>query len=153
MFTSYIHLKKVEFRKAVLNKSVSQVKCMSFSEKELYTNSKDYEWKENNKELVIKGVYHEVVSVKKTGEVYEVLIIADTNENELFQNYFAIQRAADKGLNDQLLSLLLLTYIQPEQTQTTKVETLCCFDYDNGIYFTESSFHLKLIKPPTFFVS
>ena len=88
VFRSVVNMQKKEFRQQILQQEHKTIKQLSVNPGELYRDGKGLEWKENNKELVINDVYHEVLSVKRCGDLFIVSIIEDTEENELFKKYF-----------------------------------------------------------------
>lgn len=99
-FISYVKSQKSEFRKQLIASCMASVKKISIRPNQLYRSHRGFEWKENNKELVINGVYHEVVRVERHGSMHEVFIIEDKQENQLFQRYFKLNaREHNKTLN------------------------------------------------------
>lgn len=77
----------------------------------LYMDQKGLEWKEENKELVIDGVYHEVLKTVP-GKTWAVLyLIADHAENALFSRYFALLGAQPFSLPALFLQFMLLQFV------------------------------------------
>ena len=64
-FVSYIHLQKSEFRKQLIYGNTREIVQFNLAESDLYLDKNGFEWKEKNKELVVNGVYHEVISITK----------------------------------------------------------------------------------------
>jgi hypothetical protein len=82
-----MHFKKIEFRQLSFS-NLEKKKTLSISFENLYRNHLGIEWKNNNKELVINGVYHEVIAIIKNNSSANVIVIADNEENNLFQRFF-----------------------------------------------------------------
>ncbi|MDZ4664500.1 MAG: hypothetical protein SGJ15_06465 [Bacteroidota bacterium] len=139
--------KKREFRQEVLKQQHKTLKQVIVSANELYKDANGLEWKEHNKEVAIKNVYHEVLSIKRQGNSYIVTIIEDKTESELFANFFK-KNDSDKGLADHLLLVFAMNFVIPQHEkirQQTETElrfcTLTTQPHRNGFYS-------KTIKPP-----
>lgn len=105
-FMSYIHFQKSEFRKEVLKGEVEQALAIRMNYSDIFVNRPGFEWKERGRELVIQGIYHEVISIRYAGGQAIVTIIADKAENDLFKKFFDSHKKNDKVMNC-LMSLLL----------------------------------------------
>jgi hypothetical protein len=147
VFKSVIKLQKREFRQIVLKQQHKTFKQIIVSAKDLYKDVNGLEWKENNKEIVIKNTFHEVISVTKQGSVYVVSIIEDKMENELFANFF---EKSDEGKNlaDHLLLVFALNFVLPHQ-QEIKQQAEDQLAYCNAETQTLlKGFYSKATKPP-----
>jgi hypothetical protein len=91
-FISYVRSQKTEFRRTVIANGLHHLKRIEFPAAELYKNKNGFEWKENNRELVIDGKYFEVISVINTDNLSVVLVIEDSEENELFKKYLTLNK-------------------------------------------------------------
>lgn len=149
LFHAYIYFQKEEFRETTLSKSKRDAVRLLFGVNDIYKNTNGVEWKELNKEVVVDGIYYEIISVKKGSTYYEVMAIEDDEENRLCQNYFTFEKASKDKLNKQLLSFMFLTYIPPMQSAPGFTDFLDVSHNFQIAPFTETSFHLKLNKPPT----
>jgi hypothetical protein len=85
---SVVKVQKKQFRQTALMQQKNELKQLAFLPEDLYKDAKGLEWKENNKEIVLDGKYHEVISIEKKNGSYIVSIIEDRKENELFRNFF-----------------------------------------------------------------
>lgn len=147
VFKSVIKLQKREFRQQVLKQHHKTFKQIVVSSEDLFKDVNGLEWKEHNKEVVIKNIYHEVLSIKNQGNSYIVNIIEDKMENELFRNYFDNSNKG-KGLADQLLIVFTMNFVLP-QHQEIKPQ----FDHEleyckaNALP-PKSGFYFKAVKPP-----
>lgn len=149
-FISYIKSQKPIFRSQLIQQNLSSVKPIKIDAKDLYSNSNTMQWKEHNKELVIHGIYHEVISIKKLANSVLVFVIEDEEENQLFEKYFSLNKSRSSFILELLKLLTYLTYIQnpsfilnsPAFTDKNKTNTL---------QFILNQFKMKLIKPPTIF--
>jgi hypothetical protein len=147
-FISYIKGQKSDFRKQILSENTKDLKQVKFSNDDVFKNKNGFEWKEHNKELVINGIYHEVISVKKYNDHTIVSIIEDKAENTLFKKFFCMNKGIHKDFSDLIKLLLNLSYLQniPQIVFDQKHETkqFC----SAIIQFSHFQYHLKLIKPP-----
>ena len=103
VFTSYVKSQKQEFRKQALAQNLSELIQIETEAGELYKNKRGFEWEKNNKELVVNGVYHEVLSIVIKGGKAIITIIPDKAENNLFQQYFQGQKHT---LHDSAFAIL-----------------------------------------------
>lgn len=148
VFKSVIKLQKREFRQQVLKLQHKTFKQIIVSSQDIFKDADGVEWKENNKEVVINNVYHEVISVKKQGNIYVVNIIEDRMENELFRNFFD-NSDKGKGLADQLLIVFTMNFVLPQQ-QEIKSQFYHNLEYCKAkTQFPLIGFHSKTIKPPS----
>ncbi len=100
-----IKLHKKSFRYSTLIHNKKQLKVISIPSQSIFADSDGIEWKENNKEIVINGKYHEVVEIKKNQNSFQVFVIEDDEENLMFYKYFISEK-----LNKQLVNCFLLIY-------------------------------------------
>lgn len=134
---SVVKVQKKQFRKTVLVQQMNELKQITVSADELYKDKKDIEWKENNKEVVLNGKYHEVVSIEKKDGIYVVNIIEDSKENELFKNFF--EKTDKKGeLADCITLVLGMNFVSSEpiefkQAQTNSIDHQTHFTLKSGI--------------------
>lgn len=147
-FVSYIRLQKTDFRRQLLLSGSKELLRFEFSENELFHDAKGFEWKKQNKELVVQGVYHEVIKVLLIGKKAMVFAIPDKKENTLFQSYFGLQKNIQDNGPDLVKSLLNLTYLEPcfdfsVRRQITQFKPLL-----SKIIFHSDHFRSKSIKPP-----
>lgn len=147
-FKSYIHFQKVQFRKSILAAPIKDLTEIMVDETDLFKDSKGIEWKENNKEVVVRGQYHEVISIKKEGNRFRVYIIPDKAENNLFQSYFTLDNTSGGRDKDQWLLLLCMNFIIPHATEwigpEKQEQSLTIFSQP----FHTHTFQCELIKPP-----
>ncbi len=118
---SVVKVQKKQFRKTVLLQQINELKQITVSADDLYKDTKLIEWKENNKEVVINGKYHEVISVEKKDGCYIVSIIEDSKENELFKNFF---EKTDKNghLADCITLVLGMNFVTSQPIQFKPAE-------------------------------
>ena len=130
VFSGYLHTQKIELRKTSLLQKNVQVKKLTFSEQELFVDLGPYQWKEHNKELVIEGCYHEVISVQKTDKGFVVAVIEDKTENEVLKHFFKNNKAAQETANS-LLQLLQVQYPAPS-TLVFKTPSIKIYNYQQA---------------------
>jgi hypothetical protein len=146
-FISYIELNKSDFKEQ-LKLSQKQLTELEFSARDLYIDKAGIEWKENNNEVVINGVFYEIIQIKKTDQKIIVSVIADKKENELFQNYFAFNKNAQSGSLNIIKLLLTLNYVSPSFEILLSNPPATANRAPAGIPFTENDYHNKSVKPP-----
>ena len=147
-FISYIKGQKNDLRKQLLSENNTALVEVEFLNSDVFKNKNGFEWKEHNKELVINGIYHEVISIKKYKDHTIVSIIEDKAENTLFKRFFSLNKGIHKDFADLIKLLLNFTCIQnvPVINFEQKQEIV---QLNSAVFqFTDSQFYLKKIKPP-----
>lgn len=144
-FTIKLHKKNYRYSTLIHNKK--QLKVISIPCQSIFIDNKGIEWKENNKEIVINGKYHEVIEIKKNKNFYQVFIIEDDEENLMFYKYFISEK-----LNKQLLNCFLLIYsinaIENRLELYFKNQFKVIQTSFNYIFKFGSEFENLFIKPP-----
>lgn len=149
-FISYIKVQKHNFRDQLIKESKNEVFEVKLAESELFIDKPGFDWKENNKELVIDGVYHEVIAVKKNNGKAIVFLIEDKAENTLFKKFFSANKGIHKDFADLIKLLLNLTYLDNNNALALiKVEISDRLNVTD-LLFEDFKFYLKQIKPPRF---
>jgi hypothetical protein len=147
-FISYIKGQKNDLRQQLLSENNTALVEVEFLNSDVFENKNGFEWKEHNKELVINGIYHEIISIKKYKDYTIVSIIEDKAENSLFKKFFCMNKGIHKDFSDLIKLLLNFTCIQnvPQIDFVQKQEIV---QFNSGVFqFTDSQFYLKKIKPP-----
>jgi hypothetical protein len=147
-FISYIKGQKNDLRQQLLSENNTALVEVEFLNSDVFENKNGFEWKEHNKELVINGIYHEIISIKKYKDHTIVSIIEDKAENTLFKKFFCMNKGIHKDFSDLIKLLLNFTCIQnvPQINFVQKQEIV---QFNSGVFqFTDSQFYLKKIKPP-----
>lgn len=135
------------FRTELIQQNLSSLKRIKINNKDLYSNSSSMQWKEHNKELVIHGVYHEVISVKKLAKYALVFIIEDKEENQMFEKYFSLNKNRSSFVLELIKLLSYLTYIQDPPFRLS-APLLPHKNEINTLQFILNQFKMTLIKPP-----
>ncbi len=147
-FISFVKHQKVEFRKQLIEQNSIEIKKLELNHEALYKDGNGLEWKENNKELVINGVYHEVISVIKTNGNFLLLLLEDKEENTLFKNFFHLNKQAKNSLLEISNLLLALNYLENRsELSLNRAYINICYT-PNNCFFKENSFKRSLLKPP-----
>lgn len=150
-FSGYLKIQKSIFRKEITSPSMKEVFIIKMSNNKLYKNIEGYEWKEKNKELVINGIYHEVISVKQVNGISFISVIEDKAENQLFKRFFCTNKQLQDIFSDLIKLLLNITFIElnePLKIQIKQYFNLITKEHDCSYSF---QLILKQIKPPQFF--
>lgn len=147
-FISYIKVQKHNFRDQLIKESKNEVFEVQLAENDLFMDKPGFDWKENNKELVIDGVYHEVIAIKKINGKAIVSLIEDKAENTLFKKFFSANKSIHKNFADLIQLLLNLTYHETHYDISFKQTDLKPQLVRSEIQFTDQKFFLKQFKPP-----
>lgn len=147
VFTGMVKSQKKEFRQQVLQHQHTTVKKIEVAAQDLYEDIKGLEWKEHNKEVVIEGVYHEVLSVERSGDHYIVSILEDRAENELFRNFFD-KSDTSKGLTNYLQLVFAMNFTIPVAQEFKAQEAEEALRLGQSKHEHISDFYSKEIKPP-----
>lgn len=152
LFQSYVRSQKSEFRKITIEKGSDKLRHLTFTDKTIYENINGYEWKHHNKELVINGQFHEVLAVIKKQGGYEVIVIADSAENELFKHFFSSESKKDNSIALHLIQFLQLSFFENSSVQIPEnfVSDLVYTPF-KASSLTQEHLH-ELIKPPSTFI-
>jgi len=153
LFTSFLKSQKKDFRKQLIEQNSEKVFDIKIGLAELFVDKPNFDWKEKGKELVIDGVYHEVIKIKKHDTFILVSLIEDAHENEMFNRYFCLNKTAQAGYFELMQLLLDLNYI--DQKISYDIRTFCI---DNkmiaiGSIYKKINFYFKVIKPPQPYVT
>ncbi len=84
LFQTYLHSKKVEFRQTSLLSQDKVIQKLAIPIENLYKDLNGIEWKDKNKEIIYKGDFYEVLKIDKNGNLAELFLVEDKQENSLF---------------------------------------------------------------------
>ena len=144
-----IKFQKKTFRHSTLIHNKKKQKVFIISMQSLFVDNNEIEWKENNKEIVVNGKYHEVIEIKKDKNFYQVFAIEDNEENKLFYQFFI-----SENLNKKLVNCFLLIYSFNAIENCLNFSIKNCFkELNNSIYYLlkfGTEFENLLFKPPVF---
>ena len=115
LFTSYLHLQKTNFRTDLLVNHRHLAQHLILRGSRLFQNDQQIQWKENNKELVIAGIYFEVLRAADSSDCLIVDVIEDKKENKLCASF---QRLRNSGDLVNLLSAFLGFQFLPSKPYT-----------------------------------
>ena len=115
VFMSYIHIKKAEFRENIISSHGNSIVSLEMPKADLFKNKPGYEWKEGNRELVINGVYHEVIAIKSHNSGVLVLLVPDRVENDLFSRFFRLHKKSSEHLANFVSLLLGFSFEEKER--------------------------------------
>ncbi len=147
IFTATVKFHKRAYREAVLKQDHKNAKQLFISPGNIYKDMNGLVWKENNKEVVIAGQYHEVLSVIKNTDGYIVNIIEDKMENNLFRNFFDKSNASKKAA-ETLLFIFSLNFAMPQQESLLVLSVGCRIHAKPMLDAICNGFYFKATKPP-----
>lgn len=152
LFISYAESQKTVFRAELLQNQLLKTKTLRISPEDLFVNKNGMIWKENNRELLLDGIYHEVVALKHLDNVVLVCLAEDEEENRLFEKFFRLNTNKSPFLVElfKLLSAINFTH--------QASPSICLFSspaipYDQEQVLTLKNHSTELIRPPkNFFI-
>lgn len=148
VFTTYVKSQKKIFRLQSLSQNKEEIKQLKMPMAMLYTDQKGMEWKEKNKELVIAGVYHEVLKIVPGKNIAVLYLIADHAENALFSRYFALLCDQPFSLPALLLQFMLLQFVPLAFGISALIRKALKRIYAQPILKLAEAPGFKAIKPP-----
>jgi len=126
VFNSYVRSQKQEFRKKTIEQNIKDLIQLHIKTKDLYKSKVGFEWEKNNKELVINGLYHEVLGVRISADIATIIVVPDAAENELFASYFCEQKNTQQ--DHPMMLLFHFLFIESHQYNKLNV-TIDFFKY------------------------
>lgn len=152
----FVFISFIEFEKPILKTEASnnsQTITKQIAANELYANKGGFEWKDNNSEVVINGLYYEVIEIKHSRNGYELLLRSDINESNYFETYFGVEEDEDeKEKNLSLFQLLFQLFLITDGHENFFNGITSLLNYPNLIIDFKMNDHLhRLIKPPSFY--
>lgn len=146
-FIGYVQFQKSNLRAQLLNDKNAEIIKLTFTENDIYQDQNGFEWKENNKELVIAGNYFEVLKTEKLNGKIIVSVLADKEEDELIKKFFD-NKKTDTDFANLIKDFLNLAYLKAQSNTNILSVILPRID----LFFFKSSFgqcfYCELIKPP-----
>ena len=117
MFKHYLSFQKNRFRAELFNSANPNVFKIRIEASCLYKNVNGMEWKDQNKEIILKGLYHEVLNVAIHNGVAEISLIEDTFENTLIASFYSTLSKEDP-VHSLFSDLLNLKFTDTEKKTT-----------------------------------
>lgn len=147
IFTTIINYEKTQFRQNVLKQKQKNTQSIKISNNQLYKDLQGIEWKDGGLEVLMNGIYYEVVSISKNADGYIVNIEEDIIENEAFKTYFNLEETNDELPIDVLTDLELDFFLPSSQFEIFQNKLLIthCTKY---LYADIPSVYFCLLKPP-----
>jgi hypothetical protein len=150
IFVRYVKTQKHHFRSQVLKMGVNDVFAYTLIESDLYKDSNGIEWKDEGKELVVNGKYHEIIQISCKNGIATLLLVPDELENKLFSTYFNLRNANPNSLPGTLLHFMGLLFFHGIQAEFNSLKMQMVLFFKGEPPFTLSSYSEKIIKPPMF---
>jgi len=150
LFMKYIKTQKKIFRSQLLMQEETKMFEFTIGETLLYQDMNGLEWKDEGKELVFNGKYHEILKITYQNGMATLTLVPDEIENERFTSYFNIQTSKNKNFAGFLFYLMGLLFIPqiPFQLNTTFEKT--CKALQCKVSFYLDGFLQRAIKPPLY---
>ena len=147
LFQSYLHSKKIEFRQASLVSNDKVVQKLVIPTENLYKDVKGIEWKDKNKEVVYNGDFFEVIKIERKGNLAELYLVEDKQENSLFAAFIKDSKQQDDATKCihffMTLNFLSSTKIVINTNFPTKVNHFFNYRFRSGVMVL-----FEIIKPP-----
>lgn len=150
MFVRFVKSQKHHFRAQVLKSGSKEVFAFTMPSSALYKDIKGLEWKDEGKELVLNGIYHEIVKITCENGIATVLLIPDELENQLFSDYFSLRKHDAGSLPGTLLYFMGILYFQELNDSLCVMKEVLLQCIQRELSFNLSSYTEKIIKPPLF---
>ncbi|MCA6436401.1 MAG: hypothetical protein IM600_17530 [Bacteroidetes bacterium] len=147
LFQSYLHSKKVEFRQASLFSQDKIVQKLVIPIENLYKDVEGIEWKDKNKEVIYKGYFFEVIKIESKGNLAELYLVEDKQENSLFAAFIKDSTQQDDATKCihffMALNFLSSNKIVINANFPTKVNHFFNYHFRSGVMVL-----FEIIKPP-----
>lgn len=115
VFKLFQNSQKANFR-AYVAQNLSQLEQISISPFQLFSDSKDMEWLDENKEIMVNGILYDIISIKNSGKTVSLFVINDTKEKALMDNYSKVVNSNETNSNSSksniVKNFLSLKFIQ-----------------------------------------
>lgn len=115
VFKLFQNSQKANFR-AYVSQNLNQLEQINISPFQLFSDSKNMEWLDENKEIMINGILYDIISIKNSGKTVSLFVINDTKEKALMENYSKVVNSKETNSNSSksniLKSFLSLKFIQ-----------------------------------------
>ncbi len=98
LFMGYAKNSKSAFRSYALNSNMEKT-VFYFAPDQLFKNRNGFEWKEEGKELVVRNIFYEIISISKCHGLIKLITVEDSKENNLFSFFFKFQKKNRKTLH------------------------------------------------------
>ncbi len=147
MFKNYLSFQKNRFRLELFKSNQADIFTIQMPAEKLFLNENGIAWEDKNKELVMNGLYHEVLHIQiKEGKAI-ISLIEDRFENNLIAKYYKSLSKEDTAYNlfAEFLQLKFITSTTDFDfsTYTQKVNHLTAYAAS-----TTPSHFLKVFIPP-----
>ena len=86
IYKSVLNSHKKAF-KTYIRSHYAKTEQIEISLSELYTNTKNIAWLDDNKEVLLNGVMYDIVSIKNNGTKVILCVVNDLHEKELMNRY------------------------------------------------------------------
>ncbi len=152
IFIRYVKSQKLRFRTELLRTGCNAAFTYTISTTALFKDHTGIEWKDEGKELVLDGKYHEILSIVYQNNVATLLLMPDAMENQLFSHYFYLRHTNDGALPGVLFHLMGLLFLHHLPSTFCVLEGQVLHTLNDGIQVDVTSFTEKIIKPPALFI-
>jgi hypothetical protein len=148
LFMAYISSQKTHFKKAQSLDSKPVLVQYLFLENELFVNKDGIEWDKSNSEMIVNGVFHEIVGFTKTNKGYVLTLQEDKKENDQHNKFDRLHKdQRRRGL--MLFKLLVqLNYLQTNSRNNLSSYSTLHSNYISDFLFSESVYIPKNTEPP-----
>ncbi len=150
IFIRYIKTQKNIFRTQLLSQAEPKIFNYTIPETLLYLNLNGLEWKDEGKELVLNGKYHEILKITSQHGMATLTLVPDEIENERFKSYFNIHTSNNKHFSGFLFYLMGLLYLNQIPVLFNCILENTNYVFQNTVSFYLDAFLKRAIKPPLF---
>ena len=153
----YLNSYKKDFKAYVFkNKAIIAHTKIEISKNQLYKNSKQLVWEDENKEVVYKGNLYDIVDIQVLNEKVVLTVVSDTQETNL-KKQFASMYDENDFKNTNQSSKLLKQFLALKCINTSNVELKLLKDnvtkktFIDNEYKTIKMFLSQETPPPIFY--
>lgn len=123
---------------------------------ELYINTKNITWEDENKELVYNGILYDIVNIKNQNGKVLIAAISDMRELEIKREFAENFSGKSEGHSHHSLKLLkqflALKYLSSDESLELQNNLMAVHYQINGGFKPESGFVAIETLPPNYFV-
>lgn len=147
LFVIYVQMNKSGFRSQtfIQSNTITKFRCAS---EDLYKNKNNLVWKDDNKELEVNGVLHEVVYIQMIKSTAVIYVMNDENENSLITKFHKTLGNHHNNLAKLFHLLFQLNFFTNFSGFDFSLEELYVKIRVNDFLFSIFPFNSDLIKPP-----
>ncbi len=138
------------------NKNPQAYTIINITPSELYTNSKNITWEDNNKEVFYEGNLYDIISYKTKGLLIELIVISDKQEMDLKKQFSQLFDLSSQSKTKEPFSLLknflaLKYLVNSSFCNINKTELKLSVTLSHIVVEIHKGYNMLETPPPVFF--